>query len=356
MASRATPLDSPVVAWALLAVGIVACASAWRDRQPDTTADFTILYASARHTSVKMFDPPPGHRGNMNPPLVQLMLRPLTALPLPVAATIFRVLSFASLIACVYWLARSSEERWTLADYGALLAWAPMASVISLNQLTWVLWPLLLWTWWWWRQDRWSAGSVGYGLALGLKPFLAVFLLWLLITRRWRAAIVSIGVAALPLAIGVAAYGIDVSRAWIQAVRDVTWTYAPMNASLPGIVSRVITSAPAGSSGPLAASLALVGGATIVIITLLRTRRQPIDRSWLPLMASALLASPLGWLYYLWWMLPGGRPSRLLLESPLLWIPMIVTVTSEPSAWRTATLGSVYFWGLFMLWVRRVAS
>src|SRR5688572_2056189 len=82
MAARGTTLDSPVVAWALLAIGIVACASAWRDRQPDTTADFTILYASARHTSVKMFDPPPGHRRNMNPPLVQLMLRPLTAFPL----------------------------------------------------------------------------------------------------------------------------------------------------------------------------------------------------------------------------------------------------------------------------------
>ena len=358
--SRGLTLDTPVIAWALLMIGILASASAWRDRHPDTTADFTILYVSAQHTSEKMFDPLPGHRENMNPPLFQLMMRPLTLFPLPVAAAIFRALGVAALCACVYWLARTSEERWTPADYGALLAWAPMASVISLNQVTWILWPLLLWTWWCWRQDRWSAGSVGYGLALGLKPFLGVFLLWLLITRRWRAAMVSIGVAALSFAIGVGAYGIDVSRAWIEALADVTWTYAPMNASLHGILGRAMTTAPADLSRPLplpalAGLIAIAGSVVIVIVTLVRTRRQHIDRSWLPLMASALLASPLGWLYYIWWVLPGGRPSRLLLESPLLWIPMIVTVASEPSGWRTVTLGSIYFWGLLILWVRRIS-
>jgi hypothetical protein len=119
-----------------------------------------------------------------------------------------------------------------------------------------------------------------------------------------------------------------------------------MNASLQGILAR--TTAPR--------SLALTGSALIVIITLVRTRRQQIDESWLPLMVSALLASPLGWLYYIWWILPGVRPSRLLLESPLLWIPMAITIAGEPSAWRTLTLGSIYFWGLSMLWLARIVT
>jgi alpha-1,2-mannosyltransferase len=219
-----------------------------------------------------------------------------------------------------------------------------------------------LWTWWCWRRDRWLAGSVAYGLALGLKPFLGVFLLWLLITRRWRAAAVSAGVAALSFAIGMAAYGIDVSRAWIQALTDVTWTDAVMNASLQGILVRALTDSPSSPTTPLvtlpalAAPLVLGGSVVIVVITLLRTRRQHIDQSWMPLMASALLASPLGWLYYIWWVLPGPRPSRLLLESPLLWIPMIVTAASEPGGWWAVTLGSVYFWGLFTLWLTRISK
>jgi alpha-1,2-mannosyltransferase len=350
---------SPVVAWALLAAGVLATASAWRDRQPGTSSDFSILYWSAEHTSPEMFVAPPGYRGNRNPPLLQLILRPLTAFPLPIAAAIFRTLSIASLCACIWWLARASDERWTAADYGALLAWAPMASVIALNQLTWILWPLLLWAWWCWRQDRWSAGSVGYGLALGLKPFLGVFLLWLLLTRRWRAALVSTGVAALSFAIGVMAYGIDVSVAWIQALGNITWTAGPMNASLHAILARATTSSPA-SSSPIvaipqfAAPLAIGGSLVIVIVTLLRTRRQHIDQSWLPLMASAFLASPLGWLYYIWWVLPGTRPSRLLFESPLLWVPWAVMSMLQPAGWVTLTLGSVYFWGLFGLWLNRM--
>jgi hypothetical protein len=133
-----------------------------------------------------------------------------------------------------------------------------------------------------------------------------------------------------------------------------------MNASLQGILARALTDVPASTSRPLVVlpalvgPVALAGGVLIVLVTLLRTRRHHIDQSWLPLMASALLASPLGWLYYIWWVLPGGRPSRLLLESPLLWVPMIVTVASEPSGWWTATLGSIYFWGLFTLWFRRI--
>ena len=300
-------------------------------------------------------------RGNMNPPLFQLLLRPLTRLPMRAAATTFRVLSIASLCVCVWWLARMSNERWDVADVGALLAWAPMASVISLNQLTWILWPLLLWTWWCWRQDRWTAGAVGYGLALGFKPFLGVFLLWLLVTRRWRAVAVALTVLAATIAIGLAAFGIDVTRAWVQALGDVTWAYAVMNASLQGFLARTLTwpgppSVPLAVAPALVGPLAAAGGALIIVVTLVRTRRWTIDRSWLPLMVSALLASPLGWLYYIWWIVPGTRPSKLLLESPLLWMPMAVTIMLKPSGWVALTLGSVYFWGLFILWIRRMRS
>lgn len=351
---------SPLLTWTLVVAGVLSTALAWRVRHPPASSDFMTLYFSAAQQPAAMYALPPGPpRANMNPPIVQLTLRPLTTVPLPTAAVIFRILNIVSLCGCLWWLSRSSNERWDLADVGALLAWAPMASMITLNQMTWILWPLLLWAWWCWRQDRWNAGAIGFGVALSLKPFLGVFLLWLIATRRWRAAAVATASAAAVFAIGVAVYGIDVSRAWLQALGGVTWAYADMNASLQGLLARTLTAAP-GSNAPLivvpriVAPLAFLGGSAIVLVTLARTRRWTIEQSWTPLMVAALLASPLGWLYYIWWILPGTRPSRLLIESPLLWIPWAVLSLGQPNGWLTLTLGSLYFWGLFVLWLRRV--
>ena len=69
-------------------------------------------------------------------------------------------------------------------------------------------------------------------------------------------------------------------------------------------------------------------------------------------MASALLASPLGWVYYVWWVLPGTRPSRVLLTSPLIWVPFAYSTIGQPAAWATVTIGSVYSWGLLLAWSR----
>jgi hypothetical protein len=357
---RSLTITSPVVAGALLIAGLLATTSAWRYRHPDTTSDFTLFYVSAEHSTPQMYAHPPGPpRGNMNPPLFQLLLRPLTKVSLPMAATIWRGLNLASLLVCVWWLAHSSEERWGVADYAVLLAWAPMASTIALNQLTWILWPLLLATWGCWRRNRWTAGAIAYGIVLSLKPFLGVFLLWLLVQRQWRAAIVSMASAAAAFGVGLAVYGLAVNQAWVRALGDVTWAYAGMNASLQGMLTRVLTM-PVKTAEPLVVypdlvrPLALLGGAAIVAITLLRTRQPDIDRSWTPLMVSALLASPLGWLYYIWWVVPGTKPSRLLLEAPLLWVPMGFPLALAPNGWLTLTLGSVYFWGLFSLWFSRV--
>jgi alpha-1,2-mannosyltransferase len=354
-------VHSRAFGWVLLFVGLLAVGSAWRTRHPDTTSDFTLFYVSAQHTDADMFAQPPGPpRGNMNPPLFQLMLRPLTFLPVPTAAAIFRLLNVVALCGCVWWLARASDEPWTLADYGALLAWAPMASVVGLNQLTWMLWPLLLWAWWFWRQGRWEVGAIGFGLAVSLKPFLGVFLLWLMITRRWQAVFATVLAGGAAGAIGLAVYGLQVNLAWLDALGDVTWAYAGMNAALHGLLARAF-SKPIPSSVPIVdlpqivGPLAALGGAVIVLLTLVRTRDQHIDRAWLPLMTSALLASPLGWLYYIWWVLPGTRPTRLLRESPLLWMPMVFPAMLAPSPLLGLTLGSVYFWALFSLWLNRIA-
>jgi alpha-1,2-mannosyltransferase len=299
-----------------------------------------------------MYVPLPGTRTNMNPPHFQLLLEPLTTFSEPTASAIFRIVSIASLCGCLWWLARTPDHRWSLLDFGAVLAWAPMATVISLNQVTWILWPLLLWTWWCWRKDRWTAGAIGYGLALSLKPFVGVFLVWLLATRRWKAAGVATGFALAGWTLGLLAYGADVFREWLLALGNVQWWWSPMNASLEGWLARLFndTGRQLVALPPLVAPLALVGQLLIIIVTTLRTRTWTIDESWSTLMAASLLASPLGWIYYVWWILPGSRPGRWLFQAPMLWLPLIF-VAFNPNRFVTATLGSFYFWGLLSVWL-----
>ena len=332
VSSRGT-VHSPLVVWTLLFAGVLATAYAWKYRQPLGTSDFKILYTSAEQPPARMYVALPSARPNMNPPHFQMLLEPLTAFPLPVASAIFRALSIVSLCVCVWWLARTPGYRWDVLDLGAVLAWAPMATVLSLNQVTWILWPLLLCAWWCWRQDRWTAGAIAYGFAFSLKPFLGVFLLWLIATRRWKAAGVAVGTATIAWAVGFAFLWVDVFRAWLQALEKVQWWWSPMNASLEGWLARLFngTGRQLVTLPPLVAPLALIGQLLVIVVTLLRTRTRTIDESWLPLMAASLLASPLGWLYYIWWVLPGSRPARLLFESPMLWLPLIVTSCFKPN-------------------------
>ncbi len=331
---------------------------AWQIRQPPTTSDFTIFYYSAKRSSSEMYIRPIGPpRGNMNAPQFQLLIRPLTRLPLDVASEVWRGLNLMALCGCVWWLTRKGPEQWSAADYGAALAWAPFHHALTLNQVTWILWPLLIWTWWCWRRNRWTAGAIGLGLALSLKIFLGVFLLWLVLKRQWRACAVSVATTTAAFGVGVAVYGTDVFRAWIATMAGAEWPGAFSNASIRGLIDRSLTKnftgAPPLLDAPgFARLLYLVSAVAIVVVTLIRTRDRDVDGSWPALVASALLASPLGWVYYLWWMLPGTRPSRVLLMSPLLWVPFAYITIGQPAGWATATIGSVYAWGLLLAWSR----
>jgi len=337
---------------ALVVTGIISIAYQWQVRHPLTTADFTLFYRSAAAAPAEMYKPPPGPpRNNMNPPHFQLVMRPLTVFSAETASAIFRGLSIAAAIGCIWWLARNSTERWSLADLGALMAWSPAALNISLNQVTWLLWPLLIYAWSSWRKGRWTAGAVAYGIALSFKPFLGVFLLWMVVTRRLKTAVIAVAVAASCFSLGVLVYGVAVFRNWTKAVGDIVWWRSTLNASFQGFMARSLSDPYAELSEVprWVTPLALLGGAIILLVTLWKTRQRDIEESWTPLMASALLASPLGWLYYGCWLLPGRRPFRLLFQAPMLWVPVFY-VKLPGSYFLAATYHSRYFWGFALVW------
>src|SRR5215208_5875028 len=109
--------------WAVLAAGIVMTLFAFQNRQPQTTSDFTLFYRSAERPAAAMYERPAGTpRGNMNPPHFHFLIEPLTALPIGMAAVVWRTLNIASLAACLWFLRRSAAEKWGVADVGAVLA------------------------------------------------------------------------------------------------------------------------------------------------------------------------------------------------------------------------------------------
>jgi hypothetical protein len=125
-----------------------------------------------------------------------------------------------------------------------------------------------------------------------------------------------------------------------------------MNASLEGWIARTAAGGADVSGLPPSIRLAsLAAGVAIVMLTIARTRDVDVERSWPLLVTTALLVSPLGWIYYFWWIFPGIRPWRVLLVAPLLWVPWAYLAVNPANRLVAATLGSLYFWGAAALWI-----
>jgi hypothetical protein len=150
------------------------------------------------------------------------------------------------------------------------------------------------------------------------------------------------------IASGIAVFGVAAYWEWIAALRQITWGPEVMNASLSAIASRGPWNIPA-------ATVAAVG-VLLVAITMWRTRAMTLTEAWMPLVAVSLLASPLGWVYYGLWMLPGTRRedwtrgAALGWCAPLLAVAMIANV--HAALWLL--VGCCYGWTLLALWWRAI--
>jgi len=168
------------------------------------------------------------------------------------------------------------------------------------------------------REGRWTRAAWLLGLLASIKPLFGVFWLYLLWRRQLRAAAIMAGTTVLAGVVGLAVFGWENHRAWLEALGSIDWTWATMNGSL------------------------------------------------------------LGWIYYLWliagpamalWLSLAARPSTgrnlvILAAVPgLVWpFPLAGWYRLEP--WMGVTGGSVYSWTTIALWtalvldwrVRRSAS
>jgi hypothetical protein len=146
-----------------------------------------------------------------------------------------------------------------------------------------------------------------------------------------------------------------------------------MNASLLGWVTRASSPSPRLTPLVEGGEAAYVMWAVTAVIGLGLTtwsvyrRRMDADRSLALLAVASLLFSPLGWVYYAWFLVPPllalictGRLAAqraFLVPSVVasLW-PLWLSGTGRLNALATLTVGSVYFWGLLSLWLALMRS
>jgi hypothetical protein len=217
-----------------------------------------------------------------------------------------------------------------------------------------------------WLADRRRAErAVGAwaGLVLATKPFLGLLAVDWLLRRQWRTWLTAGLVGGACLAAGLAFFGPGPTLEWVVQLREVQWTWAAMNGSLPGLVGRLLDTSPyhvAFVVAPrLAAALGLTLALVVAAISLAVARTADTDRRWALLLLACLLCSPLGWIYYGWivigplWVL--WKDARLWMPGvwlavPGLFLPMWLIVPTT-NALATLTLGSVYTWTYLGLWL-----
>ena len=200
------------------------------------------------------------------------------------------------------------------------------------------------------RRSRWLACAIWTGLAISVKPFLLVLLFVFVRARRWRSLAVAMGSVPLWLGLGGLLFGWFELRDWVlvlDAAQRPNYVLHIANASIAGVFARV--GAPLG--------LARAVGVLILIATAWRAWIvEDDDLAWLQLLLAALLASPLGWIYYaplivgpLVALVRRGFRVPLMAAAAGLF-PSIGGYVFSSWSILALTIGSVHFWSVFLLW------
>jgi hypothetical protein len=247
------------------------------------------------------------------PPVFILLSVPLALIPVTAASWLW----FCVLGACVFaalWILGVRDWR----CYVIALTSPVVIHGLFYGNLTIVM-VLLVAVAWRYRDRSWIAG-LALGAAVAAKLFVWPLLVWLILTRRFRAAALA-ALSAVVLVIGAwALIGFEGMREYPKLLRAVQDVYAERSISASTVAGAL------GASVDLAVVLAAISGVTLLAAAAFVVRRGDGDRRAFALAIGAcIIASPIVWPNY----------------AALLFVPIAVT-------WRR--LAPVWFFG-YVTWL-----
>jgi hypothetical protein len=246
---------------------------------------------------------------------------PFALVPEHIAAVGFLLFSVAAVLGSI-WLLGVRDWR----CYGASLLGAPVFGALGVGSIGPFL--LLLCALGWRFRNRTIAG-VPLALAATAKLFLWPLLVWLLVTRRFRAFAVSLATIAATLALWAA---IDPGgmRRYPETVRLLNEVQRWKSYSVQSLLISLHLS---GSTSELVAAAIAVG----VIAALLLLRHRGDDVTFSAAVVSALIATPILWNHYLVLLIAPIALVRPRL-APLWLLPLALWATPHPESvgvvWR----------------------
>ena len=261
---------------------------------------------------------------NMNPPHFHLPLLPLAMLPPRFALLLWTLASVAVLGWSLRLIARELQIKLTptglLWGVAAIVMFSATGTVIATGQLSLLLLLPITLAWLSARQGAWIRTGLWLGFAMSLKPFLCFFLPYFILRRRWEAAFAAIAAVAGAFGAGAVIFGTAAYAAWVRALGSTDWTWAAMNGSVLGVLTRTLSGSPyftpMASAPDLVRPLWLALAAAVAVTTLAALwrddTRDAVDRGFFLVLLGAQLISPLGWIYYFW--LPAGPAAALFLS------------------------------------------
>jgi alpha-1,2-mannosyltransferase len=244
-------------------------------------------------------------------PFAALVFAAGLALPFTGLMAVVTVVSLFALVATI-WIAfrqlgweKTSRLGATLLLSGLLLWTEPVQRALFLGQVELVLMALVVWDLCQPDRRRWKGAATGIAAGIKLVPLL--FIVYLLLTRRFRQAAVAAGTFAVTVIIGFIALP-NASVTWwldgnfFQAGRT-GFVGAGQNQSLRGLMTRLIGSV-SSAQAPWLLVAVIVGLAGLAAAVVLDQR----GYTFAGLMAAALTAlliSPISWDHHWVWIAPG---------------------------------------------------
>lgn len=219
------------------------------------------------------------------PPLLMLLAVPLTLLPWSVGLAVWTVFGMAAIVGALAALNVRDPRCYVIA-----LVSLPVVAGLQWGNATLLLVPLVALAWRW--RDSWARSGALVGLAIASKLILWPLVIWLLATRRYRAACLAGGSTTAFIVVPWGVIGFDGLTAYPDVLRVAEKVYATHSFSVATVFAGL------GFGSVQATLIALSVGVAVTSLAFVAGRAGADTVSIALAVFAATLGSPIVWQYY----------------------------------------------------------